>query len=202
MSNTEVQKCGFCELTLFRTLFRKKQRKVSCQICNTWFHKKCSQLLGKYLKLIGFNKLNSLCQSYFGNYVLSSYVDGSPKTHSHRNIPITPAIKLIFITTVILLRCPLMTMTITLLLIQSTTILIKLNALNNKANYYEILHQNMPSLNKHIGSLSNDLNIMKINFPIIGLSEQKVRSNAFNNKISLPGYTFCYGETKTTHGGT
>ena len=44
--------------------------------------------------------------------------------------------------------------------------------------------------------------MMEFNFPIIGLCEHKIRSNSFINKISLPGYTFCYDETKGTHGGT
>ena len=43
---------------------------------------------------------------------------------------------------------------------------------------------------------------MKFNFPIIGLCEHKIRSDSFINNISLPGYTFCYDETKSTHGGT
>ena len=42
----------------------------------------------------------------------------------------------------------------------------------------------------------------KFNFPIIELCEHKIRSNSFINNISLPGYTFCYDETKSTHGGT
>ena len=44
MSNTDaMQKCGFCE----GQMFRKKLKKVLCQICNTWFHKKCTQASGK-----------------------------------------------------------------------------------------------------------------------------------------------------------
>ena len=57
-------------------------------------------------------------------------------------------------------------------------------------------------LNKHIDSLSDVISMMEFNFPIIGLREHKIRSNSFINKISLPGYTFCYDETKGTHGGT
>ena len=44
--------------------------------------------------------------------------------------------------------------------------------------------------------------MMKFNFPIIGLCERKIRSNSFINNIFLPSYTFCYNETKSTHGGT
>ena len=78
----------------------------------------------------------------------------------------------------------------------------ELNALNNKVNYFEILHLNIVSLSKHTDSLSNLLSMIKVNFPIIGLYEHKIGSNSFINNISLPGYTFCYDETKSTHGGT
>ena len=43
--------------------------------------------------------------------------------------------------------------------------------------------------------------MIKFNFSIIGLCEHKIRSNSFINNISLPGYTFCYDKTKSTHGG-
>ena len=39
---------------------------------------------------------------------------------------------------------------------------------------------------------------MKSNFPIIGLSEHKIGLNTPINNISLPGYAFCYDETKST----
>ena len=87
-----MQKCGFYE----GKMFRKKQKNVSCQIYNTWFHKKCTQLLGKDFKLISFNKLNSLCQSCCHKHVPFTHVNGSPKnnnnlkTCSHINIIITP----------------------------------------------------------------------------------------------------------------
>ena len=77
----------------------------------------------------------------------------------------------------------------------------ELNALNSKANYFGILHLNIASLNKHIDSLSDVLSMTKFNFPIIGLCEHKIRSNSFINNI-LIGYTFCYDETKSTHGVT
>ena len=43
---------------------------------------------------------------------------------------------------------------------------------------------------------------MKFNFPIIGLCEHKIRSNSWINNISLLSYTFCFDETKSTHGST
>ena len=80
----------------------------------------------------------------------------------------------------------------------------ELNALSNKANYFGIFHLNKASLNKHIDSLSYVfLSMMEFNFPMIGLSEHKIRSNSSisNICISLPSNTFCYDETKSTHGG-
>ena len=96
-----MQKCGFCE----GKMFRRKQKKVLCQICSTWFHKKCTQLSGKYFESICFKKNNSLCQSCFHKHVLfgSPENNKNSKTYSHMNIIITPRrSKLIFITTVIL----------------------------------------------------------------------------------------------------
>ena len=58
------------------------------------------------------------------------------------------------------------------------------NALNNKGNYFGILHLNITSLSKHIDSISYVLSMMKINFPIIGLCEHKIRSNSFINNSS------------------
>ena len=78
----------------------------------------------------------------------------------------------------------------------------ELNALNNKVNYFGILHLNIASLSKHIDSLSNFLSMIKFDFPIIGLCEHKIGSNSFINNIFLPCYMFCYDETKSTHGDT
>ena len=43
---------------------------------------------------------------------------------------------------------------------------------------------------------------MKLNFPVTGLSEHKLGQNTSINNISLPGYAFCFDETKSTYGGT
>ena len=58
------------------------------------------------------------------------------------------------------------------------------------------------SLNRHIDGLPNLIGLMKLNFPIIALSEHKIRLNTPINNISLSGYAFCFDETKSTHGGT
>ena len=73
-------------------MFKKKQKKVSCQICNTWFHKKCTQLSGKDFKSISFRKNSCLCQSCFRDYVPfeSPKNNKNLKAYSHMNIIITP----------------------------------------------------------------------------------------------------------------
>ena len=78
----------------------------------------------------------------------------------------------------------------------------EINALKTKENHFGILHLNIVSLNKHIDGLSNLISLMKLNFTIIGLSEHKIGLNTLINNISLPGYAFCFDETKSTHGGT
>ena len=75
---------------------QEKAKKVSCQIWDSCFHKKCTQLSGKDFKLISFNKFSSLCQSCFSKYVLFSHVNEFPinnknlKIYSRINIIITP----------------------------------------------------------------------------------------------------------------
>ena len=75
-----------------------------------------------------------------------------------------------------------------------------INELNvlNKANYFRIL--NIVSLTKNIDSVSKSK--MKFNVSVIGLSKDKIRLNSFINIIFLCGYTFSYGESKSTHGDT
>ena len=78
----------------------------------------------------------------------------------------------------------------------------EINALKTKENHFGILHLNIASLNKHVDGLSNLISLMKLNFPIIDLSEHKIGLNTPINNISLPGYAFCFDETKSNHGGT
>ena len=62
----------------------------------------------------------------------------------------------------------------------------------------QILHLNIASLNKLTDILSNGLiSMMKFKFPIIVLSEHKIRSNSYISNISLSGY-----KAKSTHDGT
>ena len=43
---------------------------------------------------------------------------------------------------------------------------------------------------------------MKLNSPIIGLSEHKIGLNIPINNVFVTGYAFCYDETNSTHSGT
>ena len=74
--------------------------------------------------------------------------------------------------------------------------------MNNNANYFEILHLNMISLNNHIDSFSNSLSMMKLNFSIIGLSDHKITLILFSITSLYWVILFCYDETKSTHDGT
>ena len=126
-------------------MFRKKQKKVSCQICNTWFHKKCTQLSGKDFKSISFKKNNSLCRSCFRKNVQfgTSKNNKNLKTYFHINIIITPkstktnSIEMPFDDYHTFINSKYYHIN-------------ELNALNNKANYFGILRLNIASLSKHI----------------------------------------------------
>ena len=74
----------------------------------------------------------------------------------------------------------------------------KLISQKKKGNHFGIFHLNITSLNKYIDGLSDLLSLMKLNFPIIGLSEHRIGLNTPINNISLPDYVFYFNETKTT----
>ena len=65
-----------------------------------------------------------------------------------------------------------------------------------------VMHLNIASLSKHFDDLSNLLAMMKYSFPVIGLTEHKIGRNQPLCEINLPGYTFCYDKTMSSHGGT
>ena len=165
MSNTAVQKCeDFLRKENFFCA-GKSMKKVSCQIYDTWFHKKRTQLSGKDFKLISFNKFNSLCQSCFGKLVPCSHVNRSPKnnrnlkTHFHMNIIITPrSNKANFYNNRNYIEMPFDDNDHhTLINSKQHDLINERNALNNKANYFGILYLNIVCLNKHVDSLSNVL---------------------------------------------
>ena len=73
--------------------------------------------------------------------------------------------------------------------------------LDFKENDFGILHLNIASLNKHMNDLQNFLSFFDYKFDIIGLSEHKISFNSPSN-YNLKGYNFCYNPTTSTHGGT
>ena len=74
MSVFTVRKCGFCE----KRMFRKKQKTISCQVCNTSFHKRCKQISGRDFNLVVHSSANCYCQSCFVKNVPSSEANESP----------------------------------------------------------------------------------------------------------------------------
>ena len=50
-----------------------------------------------------------------------------------------------------------------------------------------------------VDGFSNLLSLIKLHFPIKGLSEHKIGLNTPNNNMSLPPYAFCFDEKR---GGT
>ena len=134
-------------------MFKKKQKKVSCQICNTWFHKKCTQLSGKDFKSISFRKNSCLCQSCFRDYVPfeSPKNNKNLKAYSHMNIIITPrSAKTNFYNNCNSMEIPFDDNDHRTFINSKYYDINELNALNNKANYFGILHLNIASLSKHI----------------------------------------------------
>ena len=81
MSVFTVWKCGFCG----RRMFRKKQKTISCKVCDTSFHKRCTQLLGRNFNLVVRNSVNCYCQSCFVKNIPSSEVNESPTNHQNQS---------------------------------------------------------------------------------------------------------------------
>ena len=77
------------------------------------------------------------------------------------------------------------------------------NKLNiNKNSSLATLHLNIALLSKHFEDLRNFLSLLKHSFDITGISEHKITKGSKNSAFNLPGYTFCFNETETSHGGT
>ena len=69
MSSFTERKYGFCE----RRMFRKKQEAISCKVCDTSFHKRCTEISGRNFNLVLHNNANCYCQSCFVKNVPSSH---------------------------------------------------------------------------------------------------------------------------------
>ena len=77
------------------------------------------------------------------------------------------------------------------------------NKLNiNKNSSLTTLHPNISSLSRHFEDLQNFLSLLKHLFDINGISEHKITKGSKNSAFNLPGYTFCFNETETSHRGT
>ena len=64
-----------------------------------------------------------------------------------------------------------------------------------------IVHVNIASLNKDIDKLHDFLGTPDFKFPIIGLHEKiKIGTKKPVNNTDLPGYSFCYNKTESSHG--
>ena len=74
----------------------KKQKAISCQVCDTSFHKRCTKMSRRNFNLALRNKENCYYQSCYIKNVPSSEVNESPTNdqnksrNSHINIIITP----------------------------------------------------------------------------------------------------------------
>ena len=76
------------------------------------------------------------------------------------------------------------------------------NKLNiNKNSSLATLHLNNASLSKHFEDLQNLLSLLKLSFDIIRISEHKITEGSKNSTFNLTGYTFCFNESETSHGG-
>ena len=72
----------------------------------------------------------------------------------------------------------------------------------NKNSSFAVLHLNIASLSKHFDDLKNLLSLLKYSFDIIGISEHKINKDAKYTDFDLPGYTFSFNATDSSHGGT
>ena len=160
----------------------KKQKTISHQVCETSFHKRCTQITGRNFNLVLLSNTNCYCYSCFVTNVLSSEVNESPmndqnqSTNSLTNIIITPNNnKSDFYNSCNSIEVPFDDDNHHILINSKYFNSNAVNALKSKENHFSILHLNIASLNKHIDGLSNLLSLMKLNFPIIGLSQHKIR---------------------------
>ena len=77
------------------------------------------------------------------------------------------------------------------------------NKLNiNKNSSFATLRLNIASLSKHFDGLQIFLSLLKHFFDIIGILEHKIDKNSMDVDFTLPGYTFCFNENESCHGGT
>lgn len=72
----------------------------------------------------------------------------------------------------------------------------------DKTSTFSLAHLNIASLNKHIDDLHSLISLLKSPFDIIAVSEHKFGVSVATRNYRIPDYSFCYDETKSSHGGT
>ena len=190
-------------------MFSKKQKTILCQVCDTGFHKRCTQISGRNFNLVLRNNANCYCQSCLVKNVPLSEVNESPINYQNQwrssltNIIITPnSNKSDFYDSCNSIEVPFNDDNHHIFINSKYFNINEINSLKAKENHFGMLHLNIASLNKHIEGLSNLLSLMKLDFPFIGFSWHKIGLNTPINNTPLPDYAFCFDETKSTHGGT
>ena len=154
------------------------------------------------------NNANCYCQSCFVKNVPSSEVNKSPTNdqnqsrNSFTNIITPNSNKSDFYNSCNSIEVPFDDDNHHILINSKYLNIDEINTLKTKENHFGTLHLNIASLKKHADGISNLSSLMKLNFPIIRLSEHKIGLNTPINNISLPGDAFCCDEIKSTHGGT
>ena len=72
----------------------------------------------------------------------------------------------------------------------------------NKNSSFATIHLNIALLLKNCEELQDFLSLLKQYFVIIGISEHKINKNSMNVDFTLPGFTFYFNKTESSHGQT
>ena len=133
----------------------KKQGVILCQVCDTSYHTRRTQTLGRNFNLV--SRTNAICYCHCKCYFFVRNVLPYDFYNSCNSIEITFDDDNHHI------------------LINSKHFNInEMNPLKTKENHFGILHLNIASLNEHVDGFSNLSSPIKLNFSIIGLSEHKI----------------------------
>lgn len=154
MSDYLAHRFAFCE----KRIIRKEQKLVLCHICNTWFHKKCSQLLGKDYNLINQNMINCCCHFCHDKSVPLSQTNESPMNNNNnqtRNLHSDSIITLNcnkneFYNSCNSFEIPFDNGDQRLFNNSKYYTINEFSALQTKQDYFDILSGNNASLNKHL----------------------------------------------------
>ena len=71
-----------------------------------------------------------------------------------------------------------------------------------KSKCLSFFHLNVSSLSKHFDNFNHLINILKLEFDILGISESRIlKSQSLNTNVSLQNYVIEQTSTKSTAGG-